>query len=84
MFIIKSNVNNLKIVQEEFEDAKVVIRICKSKRDRQYNGKKEKGLKDKQRSTKHHTENKRSRYTNPTKTGGELRCCEKGKQLLLH
>jgi len=51
MFIIKSNVNNLKIVQEEFEDAKVVIRICKSKRDRQYNGKKEKGLKDKQRST---------------------------------
>jgi len=42
MFIIKSNVNNLKIVQEEFEDAKVVIRICKSKRDRQYNGKKRK------------------------------------------
>ena len=34
-------------VQEEFEDTKGVIRICKSK-DRQHNGKK-----DKQRSTKH-------------------------------
>ena len=30
--------------------------------------------KDKQRSTKRHTKNKRSRNTNPTKTGGELRC----------
>ena len=27
---------------------------------------------DKQRSTKHYTENERSSNTNPTKTGGEL------------
>ena len=42
MFIIKSNVNNLKIVQEEFEETKVVIRIRKSKKDRQYNGQQKK------------------------------------------
>ncbi len=28
--------------QEEFEDAKGVIRICKSKKDRQHNGQKKK------------------------------------------
>ena len=33
-----------------------------------------KGQMDKQRSTKHYTENKRSSNTNPTKTRGELRC----------
>jgi len=38
-------------MQEEFEDTKVVIRIRKLK-DRQHNGQK-----DKQRSTKHYTEN---------------------------
>ena len=35
---------------------KVVIRICKSKKDRHHNGQKKKGQKDKQRSTKHYTE----------------------------
>ena len=39
--------------QEEFEDTKVVIRIRISKKNRQRNGQKVKGQKDKQRSTKH-------------------------------
>jgi hypothetical protein len=39
-------------VQEEFEDTKGVIRIRKSKTDRQHNGQKKR---DKQRSTKHYT-----------------------------
>ena len=37
---------------EEFEDTKVVIRICKSKKYRQHNDQKKKVQKDK-RSTKH-------------------------------
>jgi peptidyl-tRNA hydrolase len=37
---------------EEFEDTKGVIRIPKSKKNRQHNGQKKK---DKQRSTKHYT-----------------------------
>ena len=44
-------------VLEEFEDTKGVIRSRKSKTDRQYNGQKKKRQKDKQRSTKHYTEN---------------------------
>ena len=39
--------------QEEFENIKWVIRIDKSKKNRQYNGQKKKGQKDNQRSTKH-------------------------------
>jgi len=38
---------------EELEDTKSVIRLRKSKKDRQHNGLKKK---DKQRSTKHYTE----------------------------
>ena len=48
-------------MQEEFEDTKVVIRIRKSKKDRQHNGQKKKDRqhngqkkKDKQPSTKHY------------------------------
>ena len=37
---------------------------------------KEKGQKDKQRSTKHYTENKRLSNANPIKTWGELMCSE--------
>ena len=48
---------------EDFEDTKGVIRIHKSK-DRQHNDQKKR---DKQRSTKHYTENYRSSNTNPTK-----------------
>jgi len=42
---------------------------------------KEKGQKDKQRSTKHYTENQRSSNTNPLKPGGDP---WKVKQFLLH
>jgi len=42
-----------KTIQEEIEDTKGVIRIRKLKKNRQHNGQK-----DKQRSTKHYTENK--------------------------
>ena len=49
-----SNVNNyLDTIKNEFEDTKGVIRIRKSKQERQHNGQKlKKGQKDKQRSTK--------------------------------
>ena len=43
--------------QEEFEDIKGEIRIRKSKKGRPKTMTKEKGQKDKQRSTKHNTEN---------------------------
>ena len=45
-----------------------VIRSLKSKKDRQLP--KEKGQKNKQRSTKHYTENERLCITNPTKNWG--------------
>jgi hypothetical protein len=38
---------------EELDDTKGVIRIRKSKKDRQHNSQKKKDKKDKQRSTKH-------------------------------
>jgi hypothetical protein len=41
-------------IEEEFEDTNGIIRIRKSKKDRQYKGQKKK---DKRRSTKHYTEN---------------------------
>ena len=53
--------------QEKFIDTKGVIRSRKSKKDWQHNGQKEKGQKDKQRSTKHYTENLRSSNTNLVK-----------------
>ena len=58
------------VVQEEFEDTKGVIRIRKSKKDRQLNGQKKR---DKQRPTKrtHKTKNRVTRT--PLETGGELR-----------
>ena len=56
---------------EEFGDTKGAIRIRKSKKNRQHNGKKVQ--KDKQRSTKH-TYKTQDRVTRtPLKTGGELR-----------
>jgi hypothetical protein len=42
----------LNLIKEEFEDTKEIIRIRKSKKDRQHNGYKKK---EKQRSTKHYT-----------------------------
>jgi hypothetical protein len=38
--MINKTLHKLKIKQEEFEDTKVVIRIRKSKKDRQRNGQK--------------------------------------------
>jgi len=53
-------------VKEEFEDTRKVIRIRKSKKDRQQNGQKKK---DKQRSTKH-THKAKDRVTRtPLKPG---------------
>ena len=51
--------------QEEFEDTKGVIRICKSKKDRQHNGQKKK---DTQRSTKHTHKTKDRATRTPLKT----------------
>jgi len=41
-------------IKQKFEDAKKVIRRCKSNKDRQYNGQKKK---DKLWSTRYYTEN---------------------------
>jgi hypothetical protein len=83
---------NTSYPEEEFEDTKGAIIICKSK-NRQHNGQKkkteeqitqwpkEKGQIDKQRSTKHTHKTKYRVTRTPLKTGGELR---KGKQFLLH
>ena len=58
-------------LKEEFEDTKGVIRIRKSKTDRQHNGQKKR---DKQRPTKH-THITEDRVTRTLlKPGGELRC----------
>ena len=46
--------------QDIFEDNKSKIRSRISKKDRQYNCQRQKGQYDKQRSTKHYTENKGS------------------------
>jgi len=73
--------NNQSIIQldillltEEFEDTKGVIRIRKSKKNRQHNDKKNKVLTDKQRSTKHTHKTKDRLARTPLKTGGQLRC----------
>jgi len=59
-------------VPEKFEDTKGVIRIRKSKKDRQHNGQKKK---DKQRSTKH-THKTKDRITRiPLKTRVEVSSC---------
>jgi hypothetical protein len=46
-----------------FENTKGIVRSGKSMKDRQHHGQKKK---DKQRSTKHYTENQRSNSTSPT------------------
>ena len=74
--IIHRKKNGLKhiewiIIEEEFAYTKGVIRIRKSKKDRQHNYQKEKGQKDKQRSAKH--THKTIVTRTPLKTVGELR-----------
>ena len=57
--------------EEEFEDTKGIIRIRKSKKDRQHDGQKKK---DTQLFRKH-THNTKDRVTRiPLRTGDELRC----------
>jgi len=57
---------------EEFEDTKGAIRIRISKNNRQHNGQKKKGQKDKQRSTKYRHQIKDRVTRTPLKTGNEL------------
>ena len=56
---------------EKFNDTKEVIRIHKSKKDRQHNDQRKK---DKQRSIKHTYKTKDRITRTPLKTGGRLRC----------
>jgi len=42
MFLCASSKGFIRTVQEEFEDIKGIIRICKSKKNRQHNGQKKK------------------------------------------
>jgi hypothetical protein len=69
--------NDVNLFEKKFEDTKRIIRICKLKKDRQHNGQKEKGQKDKQRSTKH-TDKTKDRVTRtPLKTESELSISER-------
>jgi len=52
-FVLDSNGDLL----DKLVDTKGVIRSLKSEKDRQTNGQKKKNKQDKQRSTKHYTEN---------------------------
>ena len=61
-------------MHEELEDTKGVIRICKSRKNRQHNGQKKKYKKDKQRPTKHTYKTKDRVTRAPLKTWSEFRC----------
>ena len=61
-------------IDEEFDDTKWGIRIRKSKKDRQQNGKRKKNQKDKQRSTKHTQKTKNRVIRIPLKTWCKLSC----------
>jgi hypothetical protein len=57
-------------IEKEFEVTKRVIRILKSKKDRQHSGQKIKGKKIKQRSTKKNPHRTKDRVTRtPLETG---------------
>ena len=62
------------MVKEELEDTKGIIRIRKSKKDRQHNGKKKKDERTNNnlQNITHKTKDRVIRT--PLKTGGELRC----------
>jgi hypothetical protein len=61
-------------LEEEFEDTKGVIRIPKSKKNRQHNGQKKKDKRCKQRYTKHTYKTKDRTTRTPLKTRGEIMC----------
>jgi hypothetical protein len=67
------------VYEEEFEDTKGLIRIPKSKKNRQHSGQKKK---DKQRSTKHTHKTKDRITQTPLKAGGELRCSGRVSSLI--
>jgi FtsZ-interacting cell division protein YlmF len=69
---IKISIRKL-LCYEELEDTKGVIRIRKLK-DRQQNAQKQRGQRDKQRSTKHTYTTKDGVTRTLLKTEGELRC----------
>ena len=52
-YIISYNLYVHHLYSKEFEETKGLIKISKSKKDRQHNGQKKKKQKHKQRSTKH-------------------------------
>ena len=57
MLEVRGQGEDIKSVLEEFEDTKEVIRICKTKKNRQYNGqkKKDKGTNNDQQNITHTT-----------------------------
>jgi len=63
----------LKILQEEFEDTKGVIRIRISKRNRQHNGQKKKYKRTNNDPQNIHIKTKDRVTRTPLKTGGELK-----------
>ena len=68
---------------EEFEDTKGVIRIRKSKKDRQHNGqKRDKRTNNDLQNTTQKTKDRVT--TTPLKTGGELRKCRQFPFFLWH
>ena len=69
--------------EEEFEDTKGVIRIRKSEAGQTTQWSKEKGQKDKQRSTKH-THKTKDRVTPTPLKQGENSCAPEEFQFLLH
>jgi hypothetical protein len=69
MVIYYKDAEGTLLIQEEFEDTKVVIRIRISKKNRQHNGQKKKIQKAKQRSTKHTYKTKDRVTRTPQKMG---------------
>ena len=73
MLEVRGQGEDIKSVLEEFEDTKEVIRICKTKKNRQCIGqkKKDKGTNNDQQNITHKTKDRITRTT--LNTGGELR-----------
>ena len=74
MFVVDPTNITTTVLREEFEDTKGVFRIRISKKKQTTQLPTEKVQKDKQSSTKHYKESKRSSNTNPTKNRGWNHC----------
>ena len=66
--------NHSNWLQEEFEDTEGVIRIRKSKKNRQHNGQKKKYKRTNNDLQDMHIQTKDRVTRTPLKTGGQLRC----------